>query len=103
LKIAAPDGAPAYLSLDAADTTLAFASPGAPVVTSHDGGNEPVVWILDQSTPPVLYAIDGKSLAVLWKTGATDLRPGAAHDSVLIARATAFVAGDRLQAFGVAN
>jgi hypothetical protein len=42
-------GSPAYLETDATNTVTTFRNPGSPIVTSHDGGQDAVVWVLDQN------------------------------------------------------
>jgi outer membrane protein assembly factor BamB len=89
-------------------------NPGAPIVTSHDGGQDGVVWVLDQNarrTDPVvpkpgfvpagavLYAFDAATLETLWASAPGDLGPGGKYGHVVVAHGTVYVATDRVAAF----
>lgn len=109
LRVVTAPALPAYLAIDAADTSLALLNPGSPVVTS-DASTGVVVWVLDEnaqrltplvspSTPrPILYAIDGTTLAPLWNSGST-LEVGGKYMTPVVAHGTVFVVTDRVQAF----
>jgi hypothetical protein len=111
LRVVTAAGQPAYLAIEATDAVLAFANPGAPLVTS-DGAAGPIVWVLDQNasrlaktldTPPkpILYAVDGQSLRLLWKSQPERIGLGGKYASPTVAHGWVFVATDRLQAFGM--
>ncbi|HEY8042526.1 MAG TPA: hypothetical protein VIF15_22145 [Polyangiaceae bacterium] len=101
---------PAFL----ANRTAVLRNPGAPIVTSHDGGQDGVVWVLDQNarrTDPVvpkpgfvpagavLYAFDAATLETLWASAPGDLGPGGKYGHVVVAHGTVYVATDRVAAF----
>jgi hypothetical protein len=108
-------GQKAYLEPDfVTNTTAIFGNPGSPIVTSHDGGQDGVVWILDQNSkrtapttpiagppPPnaVLYAFDAATMEPLWQSGPADLGPTEKYGHVVVAHGVLFVASDRLTAF----
>jgi hypothetical protein len=115
LRVSLVAGQPAYLEPDfATNGTAVFKNPGSPIVTSHDGGQDPVVWVLDQNaqrtdpiqpnatfTPPgaILYAFDGTTLATLWQSAPGDLGPSGKYNHVVVAHGVVFVATDRVTAF----
>ena len=107
-------GAPAYLSLDAVNDAVTFVNPGSPIVTSHDGGADAVVWVLDQNAqrsdplvpqtgyaPPnaVLYAFDATTMAALWQSDPGDLGPSAKYGHVVVAHGVVYAGTDRIAAF----
>jgi hypothetical protein len=108
-------GEKAYLEPDfAKNTTTSFVNPGAPVVTSHDGGQDAVVWVLDQASlrtsptvpkpgfiPPnaKLFAFDGTTMATLWQSGPDDLGPSGKYAHVVVAHGQVIVGTDRITAF----
>jgi outer membrane protein assembly factor BamB len=110
LRVVTGAGKPAHLARDAADEELRFINPGSPVVSS-DGGQSPVVWVVDQNARrtdalldpdvpgPVLYAVDALTMKLLWKTSPTELEKGGKYVTPLVAHGTVFVATDRLHAF----
>src|SRR5262249_39079675 len=112
LQIVTLPGAPAYLSIDATDSTLSLYSPGSPIVTSN-GPNDPIVWVLDanvyRSDPligsnvqhPVLYALDASTLSLLWKSSPDQLNVGGKYNHAVVAHGTVLVGTDRIQAFGI--
>jgi hypothetical protein len=111
LRIVPAPGAPAYLAVEALETTLALGNPGCPVVSS-DGGAHAVAWVLDapiRSQPlnggkgprPVLHAFDAMTLKPLWRTGETELGQGGKYAAPTIARGLVLVGTDRVYAFGV--
>jgi hypothetical protein len=115
LRVSLVAGQPAYLEPDfAGNGTAVFKNPGSPIVTSHDGGQDPVVWVLDQNalradpiqptatfTPQgaILYAFDGSTLDTLWQSAPGDLGPSGKYNHVVVAHGTVFVATDRVTAF----
>jgi hypothetical protein len=113
LRVTTAPGTPAYLTVDRADTSLAFLNPGSPVVTSQGAGG-PIVWVVDENasrlasllsdaTPrPILYAVDGTSLVPLWSSASSAsgaLRLGGKYETPVVAHGTVFVVTDRVQAF----
>jgi outer membrane protein assembly factor BamB len=80
---------------------------------SSDGGERPVVWVLDANVPrtaslldpatppPVLYAVDGTTLELLWKSAPADLTVGGKYATVVVADGRVFAATDRVHAFGL--
>jgi hypothetical protein len=112
MRIVTAAGQPAYLFIDAADTTLAFLSPGSPVVSSN-GSNAPIVWVLDanlfRSQPligpnvphPVLYAVDAATMKILWTSTQAQLDVGGKYNTPIVAGGVVFVGTDRIQAFGL--
>jgi mono/diheme cytochrome c family protein len=112
LRIVKAPGKPAYLEIDAFESTLVFENPGSPVVTSN-GARDPVVWVLDQnafrsalldgaSAPrPRLYAIDGRTMKPLWASPPDELFTSGKYNEPAIARGTVFVGTDRIQAYGL--
>jgi hypothetical protein len=101
---------PASLARDASDDEIALLNPGSPVITS-DGGEGPVVWVvdnnalhtqalLDPNTPaPCIYAVDGTTMNLLWRSSPADLEVGGKYVTVATAHGTIYVATDRLHAF----
>jgi hypothetical protein len=113
-------GAPAYLEppvYTSSPDAHALVNPGSPVVTSHDGGQEAVVWVLDENRPrmadaqsksedlrpsnAVLYAYDGTTLDELWHSDqkSDDLGPSGKYGHVVVAHGVVYVATDRVTAF----
>lgn len=109
-------GAPAYLDATTrlTNTSVVFSNPGSPIVTSHDEGRDPVVWILDQNatrgdptlpkanfTPKgaVLHAFDGTTLEELWHSAPADLGPSGKYAHVVVAHGVVYVGTDRISAF----
>jgi hypothetical protein len=115
VRVSLGAGQPAYLDPDlAGNGTAVFKSPGSPIVTSHDGGKDPVVWVLDHNglrTDPIyptatftpqsaiLYAFDGATLETLWQSAPGDLGPSGKYTHVVVAHGAVFVATDRVTAF----
>ncbi len=115
IRVDLAPGQPAYLEPDfASNGTAVFKNPGSPVVSSHGGGQDPVVWVLDQNgrrsdpiqprgafTPPdaVLYAFDGSTLETLWQSAPGDLGPSGKYGHVVVAHGIVLVATDRVTAF----
>jgi hypothetical protein len=110
-------GAPAYLEpAVATNASVVFGNPGAPVVTSHDGGKDALVWVLDQNarrTDPVvpkpgfspqsavLYAFDAGTLDLAWKSGPGDLGPSGKYGHVVVAHGIVYAGTDRITAFAL--
>jgi hypothetical protein len=102
----------AYLSIDGADNSLRFLSPGSPVVSSN-GARDAIVWVLDANQfrskwlidatagSPVLYAIDAATMAPLWHSTPAQLHVGGKYNTPLIAHGVVFAGTDRIQAFGL--
>jgi len=102
----------AYLSIDGADGSLRFLSPGSPVVSSN-GDREAIVWVLDanlfrsqvlvdvSAAHPVLYAIDAATMTPLWHSTPAQLNVGGKYSTPLIAHGVVFAGTDRIQAFGL--
>jgi len=102
----------AYLSIDGADNSLRFLSPGSPVVSSN-GARDAIVWVLDANqfrskvlvdataATPVLYAIDATTMAPLWHSTPPQLHVGGKYNTPLIAHGVVFAGTDRIQAFGL--
>ena len=114
MRVQLQTGVPAYLSLDATNTTTTFRNPGSPIVTSHDGGQDAVVWVLDQNarrtdpvvskpgfTPPnaVLHAFDARTMAELWSSAPGDLGPSGKYGHVIVAHGVVYAGTDRVAAF----
>jgi hypothetical protein len=115
LRVVLAAGHPAYFASDVAtNTTAVMQNPGSPVVSSHDGGQDAVVWVLDQNarrtdpvepkpgfTPPgaVLYAFDGQTMSTLWQSAPGDIGPSGKYGHVVVAHGTVFVASDGITAF----
>jgi hypothetical protein len=115
LRVALAPEQPAYLEPSlVTNRTATLLNPGSPIVTSHDGGRDPVVWVLDQSSPrsapvepkpgfappnAVLYAFDGHTLQTLWQSDPADLGPGGKYGHVVVAHGTVYVGTDRIAAF----
>ncbi len=103
---------PAWLDIDARDSSMAFVNPGSPVVTS-DGAANAIVWVLDQNaqriaslldptTPhPILYAVDAATLMPLWRSADGELALGGKYNTPVIAHGFVFVGTDRIQVFGL--
>jgi hypothetical protein len=113
LRVVTTPGAPAYLALDQADSTITMVNPGSPVVTSQ-GDSGVVVWVIDENAPrtaslrdanaphPVLFAVDGTTMKMLWNSGQT-LHVGGKYVTPVVAHGVVFVATDRVQAFALAK
>jgi hypothetical protein len=115
LHVSLVPGQPAYLEPDfVRNVSTTLVNAGSPIVTSHDGGRDPVVWVLDQNmlrTDPVepkpgrtlhdevVHAFDGNTLAELWSSGEDDLGPGGKYGHVVVAHGVLYVGTDRLAAF----
>jgi hypothetical protein len=111
-RVVAGPGRPAYLAVDAQDTTLALRTPGPPVITSN-GTAGAIVWLVDanvfRSEPlrgpavrhPVLYALDATTMRLLWHSGPDQLDVGGKYSQPTIAGGVVFVGTDRIQAFGL--
>jgi hypothetical protein len=112
LKIVTTPGAPAYLAVDAAESTLPLVNPSSPVVTSF-GTRNPVVWVIDaygsdeelatvgfEHTRPVLYAIDGTTMKPLWQTAVDELGEGGKYTIPVVRHGLVLVATDRVRAYG---
>jgi hypothetical protein len=115
LRIALEAGKPAYLAIDARETTVTLVNPGSPVLSSN-GANDAIVWILDENGQrtaplvsddpskiphPVLYAFDGATLAPLWRTAPGELPVGGKYGTATVARGVVMIGTDRLLAFGM--
>jgi hypothetical protein len=115
LKIVTTAGAPAYLAVDAVESTLPLVNPSSPVVTSH-GTHDPLVWVIDaygsdaefntpgigfEHTRPVLYVIDGATMKPLWHTAVDELGEGGKYTIPVVKHGTAYVATDRVRAYGL--
>jgi hypothetical protein len=112
LRVGAAAGAPAYLTIDAADADVAFLNPGSPVVTSAQG-QHPIVWVVDENAKrvasladpgaprPILYAFDGETMQQVWRSPAGALSVGGKYNVPAIAHGIVYVATDRVQAFGL--
>jgi outer membrane protein assembly factor BamB len=115
IRVDLAPGQPAFLEPDfAGNGTSVLKNPGSPIVSSHGGGQDPVVWVLDQNavrTDPiqplgtfrspdaVLYAFDGSTLETLWESAPGDLGPSGKYGHVVVAHGTVLVATDRVTAF----
>jgi len=116
LRVVLAPGQRAYFDPEAlTNTSVAFLNPGSPIVTSHDGGADAVVWVLDQNStrtaavipkpgfdPPnaVLYAFDAMTLKTLWQSRPDDLGPSGKYGHVVVAHGRVFAVTDRVAAFG---
>jgi hypothetical protein len=112
LRVVTTPGQPAYLAVDGTENTLAFNTPGSPVITSN-GSSNAILWILvanvkrtdsliGSTVPhPTLYALDPFTLQVLWQSTSSQLNVGGKYNTPAIARGVAFVGTDRIQAFGL--
>jgi hypothetical protein len=108
----------AYLEPDwAKNSSAVMINPGSPVVTSHDGGSDAVVWVLDQRSPrtaptlpkpgfvppsAMLFAFDGSSLETIWQSAPDDLGPSGKYAHVIVAHGAVIVGTDRVTAFRAA-
>jgi hypothetical protein len=111
IKIVASRDQPAYLTVDAYESTLSLLSPGSPVITSN-GSSNAILWVLaanvlrsqsmvDPSAPrPILYALDPFTFEILWRSTPAQLNVGGKYNTPAIARGVVFVGTDRIQAFG---
>ena len=114
IKINTPGpGQPAFFSVDATENTLAFKSPGTPVVTSN-GSSNPIVWIVEPNvyrgdslagnSRPALYAVDAMTMQVLYSSPAgTFTGAGGKYYDPIVSRGTVFVGVDRITAFGISS
>ena len=115
LKINIAAGQPAYLTVDAEETTLALLNPSSPVVTSN-GTSSPMLWVIDAESSlaemtvdgvniahPILYAVDGTTMTVLWHTGVDELGQGAKFITPTVNEGQVFVATNRVLAYGLAG
>ena len=114
LKVVTAPGKPAYLKLDAYETTLTLRNPGSPIVTSNGSANA-VVWVvetnIDRSAPlttntaphATLYAVDAMTMKVLFASGPDQLWAGAKYYHPVAARGVVFVGTDRISAFGLSG
>jgi hypothetical protein len=103
-------GRPAFLEVEAYETTLVFESPGTPVISSN-GGKDPIAWIVEPNIgrldnlltapPATLYAVDVMRMQALWGSKTGDLYPGAKYFHPVVARGQVIVATDRLTGFGL--
>jgi hypothetical protein len=111
LRVVTPSpGAPAFLQLEAYETTLVFESPGTPVISSN-GGKNPIAWIVEpnigrldsllNAPPATLYAVDVMRMQALWGSKTGDLYPGAKYFHPVVAGGQVIVATDRLTGFGL--
>ena len=110
-KLMRTSGAEPYLRLDGRAMDFVLQNPGPPVVSSN-GGNDAIVWVLDENAPrsailtgpkapkPVLYAIDPNTLKVIWKTDPGLLQASGKYNSPTIADGNVYVGTDRIVAFG---
>ena len=110
LRVVTAAGSPAYLVVDATNDDVAFVNPGSPVVTS-DGGQHPLVWVLDENAQrlasladpkaphPILYAFDGQTMQRVWQSQPGELDVGGKYNVPAIAHGTVYVATDRVQAY----
>jgi hypothetical protein len=112
LKIVTSPGAPAYLTVDQYENTLAFLTPGSPIVTSN-GSSNAIVWLLVANVTrsqslvgpgvpqPILYAFDASTLQLLFTSTTGQLNVGGKYNTPAVARGVVFVGTDRIQAFGL--
>jgi hypothetical protein len=112
IRIDTPDPAlPAFFSVDATENTLAFKSPGTPVVSSN-GSDNAIVWIvepnvyrgdpLDGNSRPTLHAVDGSTMQLLYSSPiGTFSGAGGKYYHPIVSRGTVFVGVDRVTAFGI--
>jgi len=112
IKINTPDPTlPAFFSVDATENTLAFKSPGTPVVSSN-GSNNPIVWIVEPNvyrgdslggnSRPTLHAVDGNTMQLLYSSpSGTFTGAGGKYYHPIVTRGTVFVGVDRITAFGL--
>jgi hypothetical protein len=103
-----------YETTFATNTTTTLRNPGSPVVSSHDGGADAVVWLLDQNSkrtapvdpilgfvPPeaIVYAFDATTLETLWRSPPGTLGPSGKYAHVVVAHGSVVVGTDRVSAF----
>ena len=112
VKVVTTPGQPAYLRLDAYETSLTFRNPGSPIVTSN-GSSNPIVWMIDTNinrsgnliatiaAHPTLYAIDALTMRLLFASTSSQLQVGGKYYHPVAARGVVFVGTDRVAAFGV--
>lgn len=112
VKINTPDPSqPAFFSIDATENTLAFKSPGTPVVTSNSAAS-PIVWVVEPNvyrgdslggnSRPTLHAIDGTTMQRLFSSQPSDFTgAGGKYYHPIVSRGTVFVGVDRITAFGL--
>jgi hypothetical protein len=115
LRVSLVPGQPAYFQPKyVSNTSTALLNAGSPIVTSHDGGKDAVVWVLDQNSlrsaavvpkpgfdPPsaIAHAFDAGTLAELWSSSPGDLGPSGKYGHVVVAHGVLYVGTDRIAAF----
>lgn len=112
VRVVTRPGRPAFLRLDAAQMELVFQNPGSPIVTSN-GARDAIVWVLDENKPrsaslygsdapqPVLYAVDARTMAVLWKSPAGELKSSGKYNEPTVVNGQVIVGTDRIQVYGL--
>jgi len=111
LRVVTPSpNRPAYLEIEAYETTLVFQSPGTPVISSN-GGRDAIAWIVEPNVgrldnlvnapAATLHAVDVMQMKALWSSKPGDLFPGAKYYHPVVARGQVIVATDRVTGFGV--
>jgi mono/diheme cytochrome c family protein len=103
----------AHLRVAARNETVVFGNPGSPLLSSHAGGSDAVVWVLDENArrsallsgpaapAPVLHAFDAQSLQALWQSTPGQLATSGKYNQPLVVQGQVIVGTDRLQAFGL--
>lgn len=111
LRVDARAGQDAYLAIERLQPDLVLGNPGPPVISS-DGGQQAVVWVLDENAPrsaalsgpdapaPVLYALDADSLKLLWRSAPGQLYTSGKYNEPVFADGRVVVGTDRIQVFG---
>jgi hypothetical protein len=111
LQLLRTPGTQPYLRVEGRAMDFVLKNPGPPVVSSN-GGNNAIVWVLDENAQrsalltgpkapqPVLYAIDPDTLKVLWKTDPGLLQSSGKYSSPIVADGDVYVGTDRIVAFG---
>lgn len=109
LRVVTPSPSqPAYLEVEAYETTLVFQSPGTPVISSN-GGRDAIAWIVEPNVSRVsnlasapaatLFAVDVMQMKTLWSSKPGDLFPSAKYFHPVVARGQVIVATDRVSGF----
>jgi outer membrane protein assembly factor BamB len=112
MRLVRSAGSNAYLRVDGRAMDFVLQNPG-PAVVSSNGGEDGIVWVLDENAPrttpltgpkaprPVLYAIDAKTLKVIWRTDPGTLQTSGKYNSPTIADGKVYIGTDRIVAFGM--
>jgi hypothetical protein len=113
IQVVVSPGQPAFLQVDAYESSLVFKSPGTPMVSSNGSAN-PIIWVLEpnvyrsasllgSAAHPQLHAIDGATMQPLFSSDPNDpdMRQGGKYNHPLVARGVVFTGTDRITAWGI--